>query len=158
MITLIIIRHGEAEPKVDSIEDKERKLIKKGIKQMRRVAEFIDEMDYSFDRILASTYIRAYQSAEAILDDLGEDEKKIETINELDPDKDPSEFINKIKESDNTSILVVGHEPFLSQLVRNLTGGNIEIKKGGLVVIDYNPVDGKGVLKILITQKIMKLI
>jgi phosphohistidine phosphatase len=158
MISLIIVRHGEAEPKIDSIEDKERKLIKKGVKQMRRVAGFIDEMDYSFDRVFSSTYIRAYQSAEVILDELGEDEKKIETITELEPDKDPSEFINKIKENDNASILIVGHEPFLSQLVRNLTGGNVEIKKGGLVVIDYNPVDGKGILKTLVTQKIMKLI
>lgn len=158
MITLIIVRHGEAEPQIDGKDDKDRKLVKKGLKQMKRVAHFLDDLDYTFDRVLTSPYIRAYQSAEAILDELGVDDKKIETFNELSPEKEPSAFIEKLKEMDNTTLLVVGHEPYLSSLIRAMTGGNVELKKGGVAIVDYNPVEGKGVLKMLLTQKVLKLI
>ncbi|MDT7902262.1 MAG: phosphohistidine phosphatase SixA, partial [Acidianus sp.] len=39
-----------------------------------------------------------------------------------------------------------------------MTGGNVELKKGGVAIVDYNPVEGKGVLKMLLTQKVLKLI
>ncbi len=158
MITLIIVRHGEAEPQMDGKDDKDRKLVKKGIKQMRRIASFLDEMDYTFDRVLTSPYVRAYQSAEIILDEMGIEDKKIETFNELSPDQEPSAFIGKFKDMDNSTLLVVGHEPYLSSLVRTMTGGNIELKKGGLAIVDYNPSEGKGLLKMLVTQKVLKLI
>ncbi|BDC18931.1 phosphohistidine phosphatase SixA [Acidianus sp. HS-5] len=158
MITLIIVRHGEAEPQMDGKDDKDRKLVKKGIKQMKRVASFLDELDYAFDKVFTSPYIRAYQSAETILDEMGIDDKKIETFNELSPDQEPSTFVEKLKEMDNTTLLVVGHEPYLSSLVRTMTGGNVELKKGGVAIVDYNPTEGKGVIKMLLTQKVLKLV
>ncbi|MDT7862335.1 MAG: phosphohistidine phosphatase SixA [Saccharolobus sp.] len=158
MITLLIVRHGEAEPQINGKDDKDRRLIKKGIKQMRRVANFLDSMDYTIDRVFTSPYIRAYQSAEVILDELGEDDKKIETFNELAPDKEPSEFLEKLKEMDNSTILVVGHEPYLSNLIKSISGGLVELKKGGIAVVEYNPMDNKGSLKLLLTQKVLKLI
>ncbi|AHC52080.1 phosphohistidine phosphatase [Sulfolobus acidocaldarius SUSAZ] len=157
MINLIIVRHGEAEPQVDGTDDKDRKLIKKGIKQMKRVASLLDQMDYTIDRYLTSTLMRAYQSAEVILDELGEDQGKIETLNELNPDRDPIEFINRLKDLDNISILIVGHEPFLSHLIKSLCGGNVEMKKGALAVVEYDSKEGKGQLKLLLNQKVMKL-
>ncbi|ARM75628.1 phosphohistidine phosphatase SixA [Acidianus manzaensis] len=159
MITILIVRHGDAEPKIDGKEDKDRKLVKKGIKQMKRIANFIDEMEYNIDRIITSPYIRAYQSAEAILDELGIDDKKIETMDELSPDKDPSSFIEKMKEfADNSTIMIVGHEPYLSNYIKLITGGEVEIKKGGIAVVEYSLADNKGELKMLLTQKVLKLI
>ncbi|WP_338598447.1 phosphohistidine phosphatase SixA [Sulfolobus tengchongensis] len=161
MITLIVVRHGDAEPQVEGKEDKDRKLVKKGIKQMRRVASFLDEMGYSVDRIISSPYLRTYQSAEVILDELfdSDNEKKVETFDDLTPDKDPSLFLEKVKDfADNSTILIVGHEPYLSNLVKAISGANVEIKKGGIAIVDYDLKEGKGVLKILLTQKILKLI
>ncbi|AWR96978.1 phosphohistidine phosphatase SixA [Acidianus sulfidivorans JP7] len=159
MINLLIVRHGDSEPKIDGKDDKDRKLVKKGVKQMRRIAEFIDEMEYNIDRIITSPYIRAYQSAEAILDELGIDDKKIETMDELSPDKDPSAFIEKMKEfTDESTILIVGHEPYLSNYIKAITGGNVEIKKGGMAVVEYDLTQNKGELKLLLTQKVLKLI
>ncbi|AOL17277.1 phosphohistidine phosphatase SixA [Sulfolobus sp. A20] len=158
MLNLIIVRHGEAEPQVDGVNDKDRKLIKKGIKQMRRIANFLDEMDYTIDRVMTSTLIRAYQSAEIILDELGEDDKKIESLEELNPDKDPMEFLGKLKEMDNSTLLIVGHEPYLSQLIKSISGGNVEIKKGGLAIVEYDSKEGRGQLKLLLNQKVLKLV
>ncbi|BFH74576.1 phosphohistidine phosphatase SixA [Sulfurisphaera javensis] len=159
MITFLIVRHGEAEPKIEGIDDKDRKLVKKGVKQMKRIANFLDEMGYKINNVISSPYVRAYQSAEAILDKLKVDDIKIETYDDLIPDKDPSSFAEKIKEfQDDTIILLVGHEPYLSNLIKLLTGASVELKKGGLAIIDYDLKEGKGTLKMLLTQKVLKLI
>ncbi|QGA53711.1 phosphohistidine phosphatase SixA [Sulfolobus sp. E5-1-F] len=161
MITLILVRHGDAEPQVDGKEDKDRKLVKKGVKQMRRVANFLEELGFSVDRIISSPYLRAYQSAEVILEELFDDnsEKKVETFDDLTPDKEPSLFLEKLKDFvDNSTILLVGHEPYLSSFVKTISGANVEIKKGGVVVLDYDLKEGRGTLKILLSQKVLKLI
>ncbi|MGC9105572.1 MAG: phosphohistidine phosphatase SixA [Thermoprotei archaeon] len=159
MLRLIIVRHGEAEPKVEGLEDKERKLVKKGVKQMRRVAEFLDHMDYKVDRVVSSPYVRAYQSAEAIVEELGED-LKIETIPELEPEVDPAKLLEKIKALDQqgaeATVVIVGHEPQLSAFIKLVTGADVEMKKGGVAVIEFDPNEGKGKLELLVTQKLLK--
>ncbi|ACP44665.1 phosphohistidine phosphatase, SixA [Sulfolobus islandicus Y.G.57.14] len=161
MITLILVRHGDAEPQVDGKDDKDRRLVKKGVKQMRRVSNFLEELGFNVDRIISSPYLRAYQSAEVILEELydNDSEKKVETLDDLTPDKEPSLFLEKLKDfADNSTILVVGHEPYLSNFVKAISGGNVEIKKGGVVIVDYDLKEGRGVLKTLLSQKVLKLI
>lgn len=159
MISLIIVRHGDAEPQIEGKDDKDRKLVKKGIKQMKRVANFLDEMKINVDRVISSPYLRAYQSAEAIIDKLGVDNLKIETYDDLIPDKDPSSFVEKVKDfQDQSTVLIVGHEPFLSNFIKTLTGANVELKKGGIAMVDFDLKDNKGTLKMLLTQKVLKMI
>lgn len=128
---------------------------------MRRVANFLEELGFNVDRIVSSPYLRAYQSAEVILEELFDDnsEKKVETFDDLTPDKEPSLFLEKLKDFvDNSTILVVGHEPYLSSFVKTISGANVEIKKGGVAVLDYDLKEGRGTLKILLSQKVLKLI
>jgi Phosphohistidine phosphatase SixA len=80
-------------------------------------------------------------------------------LDDLTPDKEPSLFLEKLKDfADNSTILVVGHEPYLSNFVKAISGGNVEIKKGGVVIVDYDLKEGRGVLKTLLSQKVLKLI
>ncbi|MBP1358131.1 MAG: phosphohistidine phosphatase SixA [Sulfolobus sp.] len=159
MISLLIVRHGEAEPQIEGKDDKDRKLVKKGVKQMKRIANFIDELGLRVDRVISSPYLRAYQSAEEIINKLGIDNIKVETYDDLIPEKDPTSFLEKIKEfQDNTTVLIVGHEPYVSSLVKSLTGASVELKKGGIALVDYDLSNNKGVLKMLITQKVLKMI
>ncbi len=39
-----------------------------------------------------------------------------------------------------------------------LVSGDVEIKRGGLAVIEIDPVENKSNLELLLTQKVMKLI
>jgi len=159
MISLVIVRHGDAEPQIEGKDDKDRKLVKKGVKQMKRVANFIDELGINLDKVISSPYLRAYQSAEEIIDKLGTDGIKIETYDDLTPDKDPSQFIEKLKDfQDNITVLIVGHDPYLSNMIKTLTGANIELKKGGIALVDYDLNSNKGVLKMLLTQKVLKMV
>ncbi|TRM73005.1 phosphohistidine phosphatase SixA, partial [Sulfolobus sp. E5] len=59
---------------------------------------------------------------------------------------------------DNSTLLIVGHEPYLSQLIKSISGGNVEIKKGGLAIVEYDSKEGRGQLKLLLNQKVLKLV
>ncbi len=159
MIELILVRHGDAEPKAEGKEDRERRLVEKGVIQMRRVANLVELLGFRLDKILASPYVRAIQSAQAISEEL-EDDVKVETIKELEPDQDPSALLNRLRGMDekgrNTTILIVGHEPYLSRFIKLVTGGEVELKKGGVAVIKMNATEGKGSLELLLNQKVLK--
>ena len=55
----------------------------------------------------------------------------------------------------HTDVVLVGHEPDFSDLVRFLCGGRIELKKSGLVVLKGIPRQGEMVLRSLLTPKQM---
>ncbi|QKQ99025.1 phosphohistidine phosphatase SixA [Metallosphaera tengchongensis] len=156
MTTILIVRHGESEPNTEGIADENRKLVKKGIKQMRRVANFIEEMGYEVEQVITSPLLRAAQSAEVILEELGLDLRP-EVTEELSPNMDPTALAEKLKERQGT-VLVVGHEPSLSRLVKTLTNSEVELKRGGLAVVEVDQVEKKTRLELLLTQKVMKLI
>ena len=159
MINLIIVRHGDSEPQIQGKDDKERKLTKKGVKEMKRVANFIDLLDIKIDKVISSPYLRAYQSAKEVMDELGIDENKIEIYEELSPDKDPSQFIEKLKTfQDNIAVLIVGHNPYLSNMIKILTGADVDLEKGGVALIDYDLSKNKGILRLLLNQKVLKII
>ncbi len=155
MINLIFVRHGSVEPSVEGESDEARKLVKRGIKQMKRVAELLDDINVTVDRVFSSRFLRAYQSADVICDELKID-AKIETIPELEPERKPLDFINRIKEFDNLTCLVVSHEPLISAILKAITGANIEISKGSLVQLDYEPSDGGSLVKLIIDQKVLQ--
>jgi phosphohistidine phosphatase len=155
VINLIFVRHGSVEPSVEGESDEARKLVKRGIKQMKRVAELLDDINVTVDRVFSSRFLRAYQSADVICDELKID-AKIETIPELEPERKPLDFINRIKEFDNLTCLVVSHEPLISAILKAITGANIEISKGSLVQLDYEPSDGGSLVKLIIDQKVLQ--
>ena len=53
----------------------------------------------------------------------------------------------------HTDVVLVGHEPDFSELVRFLCGAKIELKKAGLVVLKGTPRQGEMVLRSLMTPK-----
>jgi len=155
VISFIFVRHGSPEPFVDSQPDKDRRLVKRGIKQMKRVAELLEDINVEIDRILSSPFLRAYQSADVISEDM-KLEANIETVPDLEPDRDPSGFMTRIKEFDNIGCLVVSHQPVLRKLLRTMTGAEIEIGKGAVVLVDYDPSNGESVIRMVIDQKVLQ--
>ncbi len=53
----------------------------------------------------------------------------------------------------HTDVVLVGHEPDLSDLVRFLCGAKIELKKSGLVILKGTPRQGEMILRSLMTPK-----
>src|SRR5438046_3049450 len=136
---LCILRHGIAAELGDdgSRTDRERKLTQEGREKLKRVANTLCEMGIQFDLILSSPFARARQTAEIIAASL-ECEKRLKFSEQLEPGATAGPLIQEMNRLSNPSdsILLVGHEPFLSGLISRLVAGNDEscftLKKGGL--------------------------
>jgi phosphohistidine phosphatase len=134
---LFLLRHAIAEQRDPTKypDDALRPLTEKGIKRMRRVAEGFLAAGLTFDVIYTSPYTRARQTADIVADVFGL-RKVLRETDTLAVDGDPEALIADLKKVDATSILLVGHEPYLSELISHLLVGDasldVTMKKGGL--------------------------
>jgi phosphohistidine phosphatase len=161
---LYLIRHaiavdeGTSEYELDS----ERPLTDKGRKKMRQIAKGLRNLGVEIDLILSSPYVRARETSE-ILADVFKAGKKIICSGNLVPMADPKLLIAEINENYSVdSIAVVGHEPYLSDLVSLLIAENAKIdltlKKGGVCCLaadDLHHRDHCATLEWLLTPGIL---
>src|SRR5262249_9432368 len=134
---LYILRHGLAgqhkssDPEVDRL----RPLTPAGRKKMRRIGAVMRAMDLSIDLILSSPYTRAIQTADLVAREL-KLRKVLKFCEPLGAEGDPRELIKELVRRAPKSVMVVGHEPYLSRLASVLlsggTGVSLTLKKGGL--------------------------
>ena len=142
-MNLYVLRHGLAvdRSKPGYKKDADRPLTPKGKQRMWRVAEAMEEMELEFDAIIASPFLRATQTSEIVAEAL-ELRKKLSTTDHLTPNGNPKlllEHLSQIKPAPK-DVLIVGHEPYLSQLIGLLVAGNtnalIDLKKGALCKLE----------------------
>ena len=91
---------------------------------MWQIAEAMEELELSFDLILSSPYLRARRTAEIVAEHL-EAGRKLELSDTLTPGGSTRrlvELLNRLQPSPE-SILLVGHEPYLSGLISLLVSG-----------------------------------
>jgi len=117
--------------------DSERPLTEAGREKLRRVVRGMGALGLSFDLILTSPYRRAIQTAEIVAEQLGT-KHGWERAPQLAPDGDPRALVGLITSRSGAGdrVLLVGHEPYLSELVSVLMSGDaftpITLKKAGL--------------------------
>jgi len=117
--------------------DSDRPLTQAGHAKLRRVVRGMGALGLSFDLILTSPYLRAVQTAEVVAAQLG-GKNQCERTPQLAPDGDPRALVRLItsRSGDEARVLVVGHEPYLGELVSVLVAGDayplIDLKKAGL--------------------------
>jgi phosphohistidine phosphatase len=132
---IYILRHGVAVERGTSgyKKDSDRPLTKEGEEKVQQIAEAMLGMGLQFDLILSSPYERAARTARIVADHL---DKQVTFTHLLEPDGNALELIAEINDEKPQRVLLVGHEPDLSQLISVLTTGDsdtsIELKKGGL--------------------------
>lgn len=117
--------------------DADRPLTKKGAKKMRRIAEVMKDLNLSFDVILSSPFRRAKETAEIVADAF-DCANRMKFSSHLKVGGSPAALVKEIiaHHAKRGSVLLVGHEPYLSGLISVLVSGNeslsITMKKGGL--------------------------
>lgn len=116
---LWLLRHGEAEPRART--DAERELTRHGRKEVLHSAAQL--AGRPLGAILASPYVRAQQTAELVRDALGFD-APVGTAPWATPDSDPREALNYLAERAEQDILLVTHNPFVSELAGLLIHGH----------------------------------
>lgn len=132
MKTLLILRHAKSSWKDSEIADHERPLNKRGKKDAPRMGRLLREEGLQPDLIISSTARRARSTAEAVAEESGfggdvqlsqdlyaaGSEAYIDALHSL-----PDEI---------ASVLVVGHNPGLEELLENLSGENESLPTAAL--------------------------
>jgi phosphohistidine phosphatase len=137
---LYILRHGLARDKEDWApqDDRDRPLTGAGRSRTKDVANGLQDLGISFDRIITSPYRRALETAK-IVSKVFDMKKQLERWSSLAVDGDPERLVRDLSRQKWRSVLLVGHEPYLSRLISVLVAGNtgmiMNLKKAGLVKI-----------------------
>jgi len=158
-IELYILRHGLAEEHSHSGRDRDRALTPEGIERTHSAGKALRKMDVEFDLVLSSPFVRAWQTAEIIVEELSCANRlqKCEALSSGGPIEEVFEALKKI-EGAYESVLLVGHEPDLSQIISTLLSGSpdlaVTMKKGGLAKLTCMAADpGSARLEWLLTPK-----
>ncbi len=156
---LYLIRHGDALPD-ESVADTQRRLSPLGQRQAAVAARFLRELQPSLDLILSSPYLRARETALAF----GQVYRttKLQTSDQLVPTAHPAQLMAYLQTQSLQTILLVGHEPFMSTAITHLISGrthtNIEMRKGSMACIGISRMskEGSGVLSWLVSYELME--
>jgi len=160
---IVILRHGEAGKRVPaSGEDAQRQLTVAGKAEVTEVAQAMKDLGLKFDVIATSPLKRARQTAEIAAKVLGS-KRALEEWEELKPEGDRKALYGRLSRMKrDSSILIVGHEPYLSTTIGDLiTGGRdarILLKKAGVARLElsvFSPTP-QAELRWLLTPRIAK--
>ncbi len=124
-MNIYLLRHGQA---VQAAErDSLRSLTPLGAQDIELLARTFVARGHKIDRCFASPYLRAQQTAE-IFKKNSELTFAIESSLLLRPDNNPVSLLRLLEDVEETDkesdILLVGHNPFLSELYAMLTQAN----------------------------------
>ncbi len=154
---LYIFRHAEAEAKI--ISDCERRLTADGHEQAKKMGQFCLEHQIFPELILTSPVVRAKQTTEEFMAVVSKGE--VVEVPWMACGMDPQISIQELRAYKNfQSVMIVGHEPDLSQLVAKLLGMSssvaVEITKASLTALELKKIEaGAGVLKWLVPVELI---
>ncbi len=143
MIELYIVRHGIAvEHGAPGIPDDDRPLTPKGEKRMRQIARGLRRLDLTLDRIVTSPLPRASATAEIVAEELHA-EDMLETADILRAGTDAATIMQWLRERTEDRLMIVGHNPALSDLITLLVLGSApsgpqvhDLRKGGIAALE----------------------
>jgi len=150
---LYFLRHGEADWPDWKKSDDERPLTKRGKREMRDVAKFLDRLKVRPNLIVTSPLPRAAQTAEIAADYLKAKLRKDEL---LAPGFGPSKLRTVLKRHRAKVLMLVGHEPDFTQVISELTGASLKLSKAGVALLDVDPESEEGKLLWLFPPKFAK--
>jgi phosphohistidine phosphatase len=153
------LRHASAgSPKSDPAKDEKRPLDEDGIQQCGYMGRALAALETHVDLIISSPLKRATQTASLVANELAYD-GKIEVSLALRPGASYAAFRELlVSQSSHEAIMVVGHNPNLSEFLGRLIGGGAragtDLKKGAVarVEVDHN----RGALHWVLTPKVVR--
>ncbi|HWQ62543.1 MAG TPA: histidine phosphatase family protein [Negativicutes bacterium] len=153
---LVLLRHAKAEEDSPALPDEQRELVPKGRKRAQAVAGGLERLLTGTGNveIWTSPALRSRQTAEIIADELGG-----LAVKEHDAIYAGSleSLIAAWAEADGeTTIVVVGHEPYLGIWARQLADVTVPFKKCAAAAFTLTPPDySTGTLRWFATPKVL---
>lgn len=155
---LILLRHGKAEPHGHPEGDGARALVDKGRDQAARAARMLKAADLLPEIVLTSPLLRARQTAEIFCLEAKMSGPLLQPwlACGMAPGLALAELVGF---RDFSRVAIVGHEPDFSGLIAwllGISGGAVEMKKGGLACVEIQPPSQRGRLLYLSPPKLTK--
>jgi phosphohistidine phosphatase len=145
-VLLYLLRHGQAD---ETGDDADRHLTAEGAATLRAAVPLWRRLTVRPDLILSSPLPRARETAELAAKGLGVSTAPVpETL--LSPGADWADLANAMAaHGDAERVMLVGHEPDLSNAATQLTGAaSVRLRKGGMLCLEFpgDPEAGSGEL------------
>ena len=129
---LWFLRHGEAEPH-DARPDDKRRLTPRGEEQSRAAGRALISLELRFQLAVTSPLVRARDTlrlaAESLQCEVVEDKALGKGF-----DADDAIELARAAGTDKR-VLLVGHNPDFDQILHDLTGARVHLKKGGIAAV-----------------------
>jgi phosphohistidine phosphatase SixA len=135
-LTIDLLRHGEALPAHDAVDDSERLLSDGGRRQLERLATRLSTEGWRPTRVFSSPYRRARDTARIVMGP--STSLHLAAIPELSPEHEPEDALRALAAEGvgvGDHILVVAHQPLLGRIAGLLTGVARGFPPGGLARI-----------------------
>jgi phosphohistidine phosphatase len=155
---LWLLRHADAEPH-GARPDSERRLTARGEEQARLAGLALARWELNLDAVLFSPKVRARQTAELAAESWSEGQRAaLQMHPPLSGGFDATLALDALAGLPvDGRLMLVGHEPDLSQTIGELTGARVDLKKGGLAVVRLEGGAG-GELTLLLRPRELALI
>jgi phosphohistidine phosphatase len=137
---LWLLRHGDAEPAGER-DDAARRLTERGQGEASAAGAALARLSVEFDCVFTSPRVRARETAAPVGRALGLEPVVHEPLSGGFARDEALELLAGF--GAEAKLLLVGHEPDLSQLVRDLTGARTEMKKGAVAGIRIGRGEGE---------------
>ncbi|MGH9784881.1 MAG: phosphohistidine phosphatase SixA, partial [Terriglobia bacterium] len=163
---IIVMRHGIAAKRGVPVgsDDAKRPLTSKGKQRTEQIAAGLNQLGCDVDWIVTSPLVRAAETAELVAASFRR-RVPVDTCAALRPGGSPEDLLSFLaKNPERKRVLLVGHEPDLSQLAARLIGAgsqaNLAFKKGGccLIRFDDDPSRSTGQLVWWLTPRLLRAI
>jgi phosphohistidine phosphatase len=145
---IYFLRHASAGAHfINPKKDEKRALDKEGIEQCGYVGRALAALDVQVDCIISSPLKRATQTASLVGNEMGY-EGKLQLENGLRPEATFADFRRLLeKYAPQESIMVVGHNPNLSQFLGTVISesaceASVDLKKGAVARVDMRRTSG----------------
>ena len=154
---LFVIRHAIAEDRQPDLDDAARELTGEGVRKMKQVVRGLRELDVELARVLTSPWTRALETAKL----LAPVSSGPPVATELLCQSPRAELLAMIAERGETTG-VVGHEPWLGELVAWLAFGEarrgeaLGLKKGSVVELEGSVVPGGMTLREILQPRVLR--
>ena len=127
MKTLYIVRHAKSSWDDPDLSDEERPLLEKGVKKTHKVIEYLNGHHIRPDLILSSPAVRAFETAKLIAKGVRYPGEKITIMPEI-YHFDSAHILRELQglSDDIQSVMIVGHNPGVTQLAGHLLGKELE--------------------------------
>lgn len=146
---IIFIRHEVAEAGLDNLPDRERRLTQTGQENSQAVAmKLADHLKQATKKqkpyIWSSPALRAQETAQPLVDALELSAAELQDFIYTGEFEKLAAALEDLPQAVET-LLVVGHEPTLSNWIHKLTGETVKMKKGAMASVTLTKQEGQAI-------------